>query len=248
MAYQTRANERVSLSQVVRLIYNEIPAPAGANSKPTTPPPPIAGAPPAAVATTTAESLTGRAFRFFPLAPFYRGFSVTVLGIIPYAGISFLTYGNLKALFPEATYQRHRTSVDLACGGLAGLMAQSASYPFEVVRRRMQVGGVFRPGGLLTWRETVKAIWKQGGWRGFYVGLGIGWLKVIPMNRSVTLQTLGSLSPFTLTTRHVPRSLSISFATWQFMKRSASSPGVALLSLSPTDDPVARLTSAAMDI
>lgn len=224
MAYQTRANERVSLGQVVRLIYNEIPAPAGQPSassggarKPPTPPS-IAGM--STSTATAADTLTGRAFRFFPFAPFYRGFTVTVLGIIPYAGISFLTYGNLKALFPESFYHRHRTSVDLVCGGLAGLMAQSASYPFEVVRRRMQVGGVFRPAGLLTWRETVKAIWKQGGWRGFYVGLGIGWLKVIPMNRCVLDHGLPRAQALT-DWRSSGHPCSISFATWQFMKRSA---------------------------
>lgn len=190
MAYQTNPNERASLVQAVKLIYNEIPAPKTSPSslassasastlRPSPPPPPI----PSSSSVAAANSLTGRAFHFFPLAPFYRGFTVTILGIIPYAGISFLTYGNLKSLFPEAYYKQHRTTVDLACGGLAGLTAQSVSYPFEVVRRRMQVGGVVRPSGLLSWRETVKSIWRQGGWRGFYVGLGIGWLKVIPMNR-----------------------------------------------------------------
>lgn len=235
MAYQTRANERVSLSQVVKMIFNEISAPpqasssasaastaAGSTSKPPSPPPPI----PSAAAAQAANTLTGRAFHFFPLAPFYRGFTVTVLGIIPYAGISFLTYGNLKALFPEAYYHQHRTAVDLGCGGLAGLMAQSASYPFEVVRRRMQVGGVMRPSGLLSWRETVKAVWKQGGWRGFYVGLGIGWLKVIPMNRCVAPRSVCAppASDAVLTAADPLALRSISFATWQFMKRSESAP------------------------
>jgi len=60
-------------------------------------------------------------------------------------------------------------------------VAQTASYPFEVVRRRMQVGGITRPDRWLRWGETVRAIWHARGWRGFYVGLSIGYIKVIPM-------------------------------------------------------------------
>lgn len=71
---------------------------------------------------------------------------------------------------------------DLSCGAIAGAVSQTASYPFEVVRRRMQVGGA-RGGVGVSWRESVKGIYGQKGWRGFWVGLSIGYLKVIPMTR-----------------------------------------------------------------
>lgn len=63
------------------------------------------------------------------------------------------------------------------------MFGQTASYPFEVIRRRMQVGGVKRPRGGLSFKETARVIYGQGGWRGFYVGLGIGYLKMVPMSR-----------------------------------------------------------------
>ena len=34
----------------------------------------------------------------------------------------------------------------LFAGGLAGLCSQTAAYPFEVIRRRMQVGGAINQG------------------------------------------------------------------------------------------------------
>ena len=64
---------------------------------------------------------------------------------------------------------------------VSGALAQTVSYPFEVIRRRMQVGGLTQPDRWLRWGETVRTIWAAKGWRGFYVGLSIGYLKVVPM-------------------------------------------------------------------
>ena len=45
----------------------------------------------------------------------------------------------------------------------------------------MQVGGVVGDGHRLTMTEVTKNIYKARGPRGFYVGLGIGYVKVVPM-------------------------------------------------------------------
>jgi solute carrier family 25 protein 16 len=104
--------------------------------------------------------------------------------MIPYAGVSFLTYGTLKRYLPEymPRLAKRKTTADLTCGAIAGAVSQTASYPFEVVRRRMQVGGA-RGGSGVSWREAIKRVWDQRGLRGFFVGLSIGYLKVIPMTR-----------------------------------------------------------------
>jgi solute carrier family 25 protein 16 len=131
----------------------------------------------------------------FPLLKFYRGFTVTVAGMIPYAGVSFLSWGFLRAHFLQSDDRSRPTPVaDLSIGAISGAVAQTVSYPFEVVRRRMQVGGLTSPDRWLRWDETVRAVWRSRGWRGFYVGLGIGYLKVVPMT-------------------------AVSFAVWQRMKR-----------------------------
>ena len=136
-------------------------------------------------------------FDRFPILKFYRGFSVTVAGIIPYAGVSFLSWGFLRSRFlpPDKAGHRPPTPMaDLLIGAASGVIGQTASYPFEIVRRRMQVGGLTHPDRWLRWGETVRAVWDSGGWRGFYVGLSIGYLKVVPMT-------------------------AVSFAVWQGSKR-----------------------------
>lgn len=142
--------------------------------------------------------------RFLPrplagLSNFYKGFMPTIYGMIPYAGVSFLTYENLKTYAsthftdytlvpsdnPEASKPRLRAWAFLTCGALSGALAQTASYPFEVIRRQMQVSGSILSQGALpahksTW-ETTKGIMARKGLRGLFVGLSIGYMKVTPM-------------------------------------------------------------------
>ena len=61
------------------------------------------------------------------------------------------------------------------------MVSQTAAYPLEVTRRRMQVGGAVGDGHRLGMGETTATIWRERGWRGFFVGLGIGYVKVVPM-------------------------------------------------------------------
>ncbi|XP_036970554.1 mitochondrial coenzyme A transporter SLC25A42-like [Acanthopagrus latus] len=108
----------------------------------------------------------------------YRGFTPTILGVIPYAGITFFTYETLKKLHTEKTrrsqpYPHER----LAFGACAGLIGQSASYPLDVVRRRMQTAGV-TGSSYVTILGTMRAIVLQEGViRGLYKGLSMNWLK-----------------------------------------------------------------------
>lgn len=126
--------------------------------------------------------------RRFPVFKFYRGFGVTVLGMIPYAGTAFLVFGQTKnamhsyfAPHHRRSYQPSKTTLDLLAGTLAGAVSQTAAYPFEVIRRRQQVGGKVRPDALMGIGETTTWIYRTSGVRGFYVGLSIGMLKVMPM-------------------------------------------------------------------
>jgi len=153
---------------------------------------------PSAPTSTPTAPIPRDLFHTFPLLKFYRGFTVSLAGIVPYAGTAFLTWGYLRATLvpvaPDGPRPRARPLADLGIGALSGALAQTVSYPFEVVRRRMQVGGLTQPGRWLRWGETVRTIWMRGGARGFFVGLGIGYLKIVPMN-------------------------AVSFAVWQGMKR-----------------------------
>ena len=148
--------------------------------------------PPASPSTTL--KTTNNLLQSFPIMKFYRGFSVTVLGMVPYAGTSFLVFGRCKRMLQDLTGHNEeyplqtlsepllsKTTVDLTSGALAGAISQTAAYPFEVIRRRQQVAAIVRPGAMVGMVETVKWIWLTSGWRGFYTGLSIGFLKVVPM-------------------------------------------------------------------
>nr|XP_019936163.1 PREDICTED: mitochondrial coenzyme A transporter SLC25A42-like [Paralichthys olivaceus] len=108
----------------------------------------------------------------------YRGFTPTILGVIPYAGITFFTYETLKKLHTEKTKRSQPYPYErLAFGACAGLIGQSASYPLDVVRRRMQTAGV-TGSSYSTILGTMRAIITQEGViHGLYKGLSMNWLK-----------------------------------------------------------------------
>lgn len=111
----------------------------------------------------------------------YRGYFATVLGVIPYAGVSFFTYGTLKREYYEVTGNaKPNTLVSLAFGAVAGAAGQTSSYPLDIVRRRMQTMGVNKGANnqYRTIYSTLKKIYKEEGIKkGFYKGLSMNWIK-----------------------------------------------------------------------
>jgi solute carrier family 25 protein 16 len=118
--------------------------------------------------------------------------------MLPYAGSSFLAHDTMSdvmrhpMLAPVTTIpgtdrpEKNKPAqlkawAELTTGGIAGFVSQTVSYPLEVIRRRMQVGGVVGDGHRLRIGEVAGRIWMERGWRGFFIGLGIGYVKVIPM-------------------------------------------------------------------
>ncbi|NXN32130.1 S2542 protein, partial [Nycticryphes semicollaris] len=112
------------------------------------------------------------------LKTLYRGFTPTILGVIPYAGLSFFTYESLKKLHADHSGKSQPSPPErLLFGACAGLIGQSASYPLDVVRRRMQTAGVMGhtySSILLTMQEIIR---EEGLIRGLYKGLSMNWVK-----------------------------------------------------------------------
>ncbi|NXB89306.1 S2542 protein, partial [Vidua chalybeata] len=112
------------------------------------------------------------------LKTLYRGFTPTILGVIPYAGLSFFTYETLKKVHAEHSGRAQPSPPErLLFGACAGLIGQSASYPLDVVRRRMQTAGVLGhtySSILLTMQDIVR---EEGLVRGLYKGLSMNWVK-----------------------------------------------------------------------
>lgn len=196
LAFETKRDSRSSLTRICRQIYHEQPPEAAALASTNG-----HGQNPVAAVTETVQKVTARA----GLTNFYRGFSSTMLGMIPYAGMSFLTHdaiGDLFRLPHFAPYTVMRGSVDtdmktengtntkraqliapaqLTAGAIAGLVSQTSSYPLEVIRRRMQVGGTVGDGRREGIVRTARQIFLERGIRGFFVGLSIGYIKTLPM-------------------------------------------------------------------
>lgn len=191
LAFETKLENRSSLSAICSQIYHErpsLPLSTSPSSIPSTTPTPKPPLPPPLPLTP----LNPRA----GLSNFYRGFSPTLVGMLPYAGTSFLThdtaidilhhpalapYTTTSSTSPSTNRPRLKSWAELLAGGIAGLVSQTASYPLEVIRRRMQVGGAVGDGHRLRMGETARLVWAERGFRGFWIGLGIGYIKVVPM-------------------------------------------------------------------
>ncbi|KAG8814597.1 hypothetical protein FRC19_001637 [Serendipita sp. 401] len=117
---------------------------------------------------------------------FYRGFAVSLLGTIPYRGGIFMVWETLKSQsrqrLSEEFRERNRHRLNLAIGGIAGATSQIATYPLEVIRRYQQASGRTHAQHFMGFKETILMIWRTGGWRGFYAGLGVGLIKQVPMH------------------------------------------------------------------
>ncbi|MQM05148.1 hypothetical protein Taro_037953 [Colocasia esculenta] len=111
----------------------------------------------------------------------YRGIGPTLIGILPYAGLKFYIYEELKAHVPE----KHQDSIALrlSCGALAGLFGQTLTYPLDVVRRQMQVQSqlVSAQHSDVCLRSTMQGlttIIQNQGWKQLFAGLSLNYLKV----------------------------------------------------------------------
>ncbi|KAL1942666.1 hypothetical protein VTO73DRAFT_4906 [Trametes versicolor] len=109
----------------------------------------------------------------------YRGLVPTAMGVAPYVGINFASYEALRGyITPPGKSSVHRK---LLCGALAGSISQSLTYPFDVLRRKMQVTGMNALGYKYNgaW-EALGTIVRTEGIRGLYRGLWPNLLKVAP--------------------------------------------------------------------
>eukprot|EP00760_Papus_ankaliazontas_P005615 PhM_4_TR12672/c0_g3_i1/m.37445/K15085/SLC25A42; solute carrier family 25, member 42 len=107
----------------------------------------------------------------------YHGLSPTLLGIVPYAGTSFTVYGTIKPWLVQLAGVNSENELPkwqlLVSGGFAGIVAQSATYPLDILRRRMQV----RPHDYRNMKAAIADIYIREGMRAFYKGLCMNWIK-----------------------------------------------------------------------
>ncbi|KAI0305521.1 mitochondrial carrier [Multifurca ochricompacta] len=111
----------------------------------------------------------------------YRGLVATAMGVAPYVGINFTAYETLRGFITPPG--KNSVTRKLTCGALAGSISQTLTYPFDVLRRKMQVVGMgsgalgYQYNGAL---DAARVIIRTEGIRGMYRGLWPNLLKVSP--------------------------------------------------------------------
>ncbi|KAI0171052.1 solute carrier family 25 member 42 [Pestalotiopsis sp. NC0098] len=111
----------------------------------------------------------------------YRGIIPTVAGVAPYVGLNFMVYEYVRKLMTPEGDRDPSAWRKLFAGGLSGAVAQTCTYPFDVLRRRFQINTMSGMGyQYKSIFDAVRVIVGQEGIRGLYKGLVPNLLKVAP--------------------------------------------------------------------
>ncbi|XP_053194608.1 mitochondrial thiamine pyrophosphate carrier [Scomber japonicus] len=111
---------------------------------------------------------------------FYRGLSPTLVAVFPYAGLQFFFYKVFKNfLDPQPKTGNSGGNLrSLICGSGAGMISKTMTYPFDLFKKRLQVGGFEEArvhfGQVRSYRsmaDCMVQIAKEEGVRGFFKGL-----------------------------------------------------------------------------
>ena len=112
------------------------------------------------------------------LLGFYRGLVPSLIGV-SHGAVYFAVYEPLKTWRASTKGGADATTLDtLITSTIGKVIAASATYPYQVVRARMQTYNAgIEYSGL---RDVVRQIRRNEGVRGFYKGMGPGLVRVLP--------------------------------------------------------------------
>ncbi|KAF4589265.1 mitochondrial carnitine/acylcarnitine carrier protein [Ophiocordyceps camponoti-floridani] len=120
------------------------------------------------------------------LPALYRGQTVTLLREASAYGAWFATFEALIAedVRRNALPSRHDVPAWKVAlyGGLAGEALWLASYPFDVVKSRMQTDGFGAEAKFPTMRSCVASTWREGGFAGFWRGIWPTLFRAMPVS------------------------------------------------------------------
>lgn len=168
------------------------------------------------------------------LPSLYRGMLPTLLGILPYAGISFAMYETLKQAARERDVAHGgsgepSTIARLVFGGAAGFAGQAATYPLDIVRRRMQTEGYTPLHAHATYQQQPVPGAPASSVAGADVGALRSLIARLPRTRGGMLEVLlraydaeggrGLFKGLTLNAVKGPAAVGISLTTYDLLKR-----------------------------
>ncbi|KAK0644404.1 mitochondrial carrier domain-containing protein [Cercophora newfieldiana] len=111
----------------------------------------------------------------------YRGIVPTVAGVAPYVGLNFMTYEYVRQYLTPDGDQNPSAVRKLAAGAISGAVAQTCTYPFDVLRRRFQINTMSGMGyQYKSLPDAIRVIVTQEGIKGLYKGIVPNLLKVAP--------------------------------------------------------------------
>ena len=116
---------------------------------------------------------------------YFRGLSAAVGSIVPYMGLFFSSYEMFHQAIGGAKLPF--SSGDAMAGVLASVVAKTATFPLDLIRKRLQIQGPTRERYIHTnipvykgvWRGLY-AIWRKEGVKGWYRGLTVSLIKAAP--------------------------------------------------------------------
>lgn len=110
---------------------------------------------------------------------FYRGFVPGMFGV-SHGALQFMAYEEMKNTYNEyrkLPIDTKLTTTDyLTFAAISKLFAAAATYPYQVIRARLQDQNHAYKG---TW-DCIKQTWRYESWRGFYKGLRANLVRVVP--------------------------------------------------------------------
>ena len=114
------------------------------------------------------------------ISGFYRGLVPSLFGVT-HGAIQFMAYEQLK-IYQAKNLSGVQTELSagdyLVLSGLAKVIAGSTTYPYQVVRARLQMYNA--DATYTSARDVIGQVWRREGLRGFYKGLGPNLLRVLP--------------------------------------------------------------------
>jgi solute carrier family 25 phosphate transporter 23/24/25/41 len=136
----------------------------------------------------------------------YRGIVPTLAGVGPNLAINFAAYETFRGMANEhqakmslndpAAVELPPWCISLVCGSSAAVVSATATYPLDLVRRRLQMVRTDGVGGARAGMAfTFARVWAKEGFVGFYRGILPEYAKVVP-------------------------GVSITYAAYEFLKRS----------------------------
>nr|XP_045744439.1 mitochondrial thiamine pyrophosphate carrier isoform X5 [Mirounga angustirostris] len=118
---------------------------------------------------------------------FYKGLNPTLIAIFPYAGFQFSFYSALKHMHKwvlPAEGRRNENLRNLLCGSGAGVLSKTLTYPLDLFKKRLQVGGFERArvtfGQVRSYRgllDCAQQVMQEEGPTGLFKGLSPSLLK-----------------------------------------------------------------------